>query len=203
MDLERIKSFSKKYLDKNDEMHDWCHALRVYRLSKKISKEEGGNPEVLAAASFLHDIGMWKDRKNHEEVSVELSKDILKDFDKVKRDNIIHCIRSHRFSKGRKPKTLEAKIIQDADKLDALGAMGISRALVHGGFFNRPLYNPKKKISKDYNGESETTIDHFYEKLLKIKDGLNTKVGGEIARDRHLFMEKFLKRFFDEWEGKR
>ena len=203
MDINKIKDFSKKYLDRNDPMHDFNHALRVYKLSMLIGRDEGADLDVLAAASFLHDIGMWKDRKNHEEVSIELSDKILEDIKKEKRNKIIDSIRSHRFSKNRKPKLLEAKIIQDADRLDALGAIGITRALVHSGYFKKPLYKPNKKISKIYDGESETVIDHFYEKLLNIKENLNTEMARKIAEERHKFMEEFLERFFKEWDGKK
>ena len=203
MDLEKIKKIAKKYSDKNDPIHRWDHVMRVYNLCMKIGKREGADLEVLKIASLLHDIGVWKDRKNHEKVGAEMAKKILKDYDKEKRENVIHCIEFHRFSKGLKPKTLEAKILQDADRLDAMGAIGIMRTMVHAGFFNMPVYIPGKNISTTYSGNSETTIDHFYEKILKIKDTLNTKTAREMAKHRHEFMEFFLKEFFEEWRGRK
>jgi len=203
MDLEKIKKIAKKYSDKNDPIHRWDHVMRVYNLCMKIGKREGADLEVLKIASLLHDIGVWKDRKNHEKVGAEMAKKILKDYDKEKRENVIHCIEFHRFSKGLKPKTLEAKILQDADRLDVLGAIGIGSVFTYSGFFNRPIYSPDKKISTVYRGDSETTIDHFYEKILKIKDTLNTKTAREIAEHRHEFVLLFLKEFFEEWDGRK
>ena len=203
MDLEEIKKMAKTYSDKNDMMHGWDHIMRVYDLCVKIGKEEGADLEVLKVAALLHDIGISKGRENHEKVGAEIAKKLLEDYDKEKKENIVHCIETHRFSKGLKPKTLEAKILQDADRLDAIGAIGIMRTMVHAGFFNRPVHIPGKNISTAYNGNSETTIDHFYEKLLKIKDTLNTKTAKEMAKHRHEFMESFLNEFFDEWDGKK
>jgi len=203
MDLEEIKRVAKTYLDKNDMMHGWDHVMRVYDLCVKIGKEEGADLEVLKIAALLHDIGISKGRENHEKIGAEIAKEILRGYDREKKENIIHCIEAHRFSKGLKPETLEAKILQDADRLDALGAIGIARTMVHAGFFNMPVYKPNKEISTRYNGKSETTIDHFYEKLLKIKDSLNTKTAKEMAKHRHEFMEFFLNEFFDEWDGKK
>ena len=201
MDIEKVKSIAKKYMERNDGAHNWDHVLRVYNLCMKIGEEEGADLEVLKLAALLHDIGIFKDRKNHEKVSAEMAREILEDYDK--KESVIHCIEAHRFSKQIKPKTLEAKILQDADRLDVLGAIGIVRAMIYSGENNRPVYIPEKSISDTYNGESETAIDHFYEKLLKIKDTLNTETAKKIAEHRHEFMEMFLEEFFDEWDGRR
>lgn len=203
MDFEKIRKIAKEHMDKNDVMHGWDHVLRVKNLCMKIGEKERANLEVLELASLLHDIGIYKGRENHEKTSADMAREILKDYDEEKKEKIIHCIESHRFSKGLKSKTLEAKILQDADRIDALGAIGITRAMVHAGFFKRPIYIPEKEISQNYSGKSETSIDHFYEKLLKMKDTLNTKTAKEIAEKRHNFMEYFLEEFFEEWEGKR
>ncbi|MCD6477527.1 MAG: HD domain-containing protein [Candidatus Aenigmarchaeota archaeon] len=204
MDIEKVKEIARKYYDSNDPMHGWDHIIRVYNLCMNIGKKEGADLEVLGLAALLHDIGISRGRDNHEKTGAVMAEEILKDYkDEERKKNVIHCIESHRFSKGIKPRTLEAEILQDADRLDAIGAIGIVRAMVHSGYFRRPIYIPDKKISMNYNGKSETAIDHFYEKLLKIKDSLNTRTAREIAEHRHKFMEIFLREFFDEWDGKK
>ena len=201
MDLKEIKKISKKYMDKNDGAHDWGHVQRVYNLCIKIGKEEGGDLEVLERAALLHDVGISEDRKNHEKVSASIARDLLKNYEKV--EEVAYCIECHRFSKGIKPETLEAEILQDADRLDVTGAMGITRTMVYTGNFNRPVHIPGKEVSPEYNGKSDTAIEHFYHKLLKIKDNLNTETAKEMAKHRHSYMESFLEEFFAEWDGKR
>ncbi|MCK4634999.1 MAG: HD domain-containing protein [Candidatus Aenigmarchaeota archaeon] len=201
--MKEIRKIAKKYMNKNDGAHGWDHVTRVYNLCMRIGKEEGADLEVLELAAFLHDIGISEDRENHEKVSAEITREILKDYDKKKMENVIHCIEVHRFSKGLKPITLEAKILQDADKLDVSGAIGIVRTMFYSGFLNRPVYIPEKEISHEYDGESETAVDHIYEKLMKIREKLNTETAKKIAEQRHDFMKKFMEEFFDEWEGKR
>lgn len=201
MDLNEIRKISKQYMDRNDGAHGWDHVTRVYNLCVKIGKEEGADLEILKLAALLHDIGISKDRENHEKVSVELAKEILKDYDKM--EEVLHCIDVHRFSKDLEPKTLEAKILQDADRLDVCGAVGIVRTMVYTGYVNRPVHIPGKKFSENYDGESETAVDHVYEKLLKIKDRLNTDTARKMAEHRHKFIEDFMEEFFEEWDGKR
>ena len=203
MDIKKIKELAKNYSNKNDMVHRWDHVLRVYKLCMKIGEKEGADLEVLKIAALLHDIGVWKDRKNHEKIGAEMAKEILKDYDKEKKENVIHCIEVHRFSKGLEPKTIEAKILQDADRLDVLGAIGIARVFAYSGVLNRPIHIPDEKISNVYTGESKTSIGHFYEKILKIKDTLNTETAREIAEHRHEFIEFFLNEFFDEWSCKK
>lgn len=201
MDLNEIRKIAKDYMDKNDGAHGWDHVQRVYNLCVNIGEKEGGDLDILERAALLHDVGINEDRKNHEKVSARIARDLLSDYDKV--DDVVYCIECHRFSKNMKPETLEAKILQDADRLDVLGAMGIIRTMVYTGYVNRPVHIPGKKFSENYDGKSETAINHFYEKLFKIKDSLNTKTAKKMAEKRHQYMENFLEEFFEEWDGNR
>lgn len=197
MDLEEIKRIAKEHSDKNDITHGWDHVQRVYNLCVKIGKAEGADLEVLKLASLLHDIGMHIDQKNHERVSAEMAKDILNGYEKI--EDVIYCIESHRFSKGIKPKTLEAEVLQDSDRLDAIGAMGISRVLGYTGHLGRPFHIPERKII----GDRKTAVDIFYGKTLRIKEGMNTDTARKIAEKRHKFVENFMSEFFAEWDGER
>ncbi|MFP4116333.1 MAG: HD domain-containing protein [Candidatus Aenigmatarchaeota archaeon] len=201
MDLEKIKDFAKKHLEKNDRGHGWQHTRRVLKLCEKINEEEGADLEVLRIAALLHDIGHHKDKDRHAAISAELAEEVLENYDK--REEVLHCIRTHRFSDDRKAETLEAKILQDADRLDAMGAVGVARTMMYSGANNRPIYLPEKKFSGGYDGESETAVEHFHDKLLKIKERLKTETAREIGEHRHCFMEEFLAQLEKEWEGER
>jgi len=201
MDLEKIKQISKEYMEKNDGAHGWDHVQRVYNLCVRIGEKEGADLDVLERAALLHDVGISEDRKNHEKISARIARDLLKDYEKV--DEVAYCIECHRFSKDIEPETIEAMILQDADRLDVLGAMGIMRTMVFTGHMDRPVHIPGKSPREKYNGKSETAIHHFYEKLLKVKDTLNTETAREMASKRHEYMEGFLDEFFAEWDGER
>ncbi len=201
MDLEEVRKTARMHMEKNDVAHGWDHVERVYNLCMKIGEKEGADLGVLKLAALLHDIGISRDRENHEKVSAEMAKDILHGYEKM--EDVVYCIESHRFSKGIVPMTLEAKVLQDADRLDVCGAMGITRTMTYTGAVKRPVHIPGKKISHTYTGESASAVDHVYEKLMKVKDRMNTKTGKEIAEKRHEFMEKFMEQFFAEWEGER
>lgn len=200
MDLEKVRSFARSHLDKNDMMHGWSHTQRVYNLSMKIGKNEEADLEVLKPAALLHDIGIHVDRKNHHEASAELAEEVLGKYEK--KDQVLHCIRAHRFSSPPESVTLESEVLQDADNLDAIGAIGLMRTMVHAGYFERPVYDPENEISEDYDGESETSIDHINSKLLNIKDRLHTETAEKIGEKRHEFVEEYKNRFLKEWEGK-
>ncbi len=189
--------------------HDYWHAIRVCNLCEQIGRKEKADLDVLRAAALLHDIYADKDYKNHITKSIRSSKKILKSvkFPQEKIDDVIHCIRFHETYHWFKKKvklSKEAKILQDADRLDALGTMGIARVFTFGGQYRRPIYNPKDRrgIYYGFKKTKKSSITHFYEKLLRLKEGMNTKTGKNIAKGRHKFMESYLKRFFKEWEGK-
>lgn len=201
MDMEKVREIAREHMDKNDMMHCWDHTERVYRLAVKIGEEENADIEVLKIAALLHDTGCHVDRDNHENTSAKIAEDVLDGYDK--KDEVIHCIKAHRFSKNKEPETLEAEILQDADDIDALGAVGLARLFVHSGFHKRPVYNGKKEFSQDYKDEGDTSIEHLHKKPLKILENLNTETARKMAENRHEFMEKFLDQFNDEVSGKK
>lgn len=194
--IEAIRSEAIKHYAWDSSAHDQLHAERVLRLSMRILEKEGGDPEILAAAALLHDIGMKYEIAedfDHAEKSAELAEQILLKigFPKEKIPEVVDIIRIHRFSRGIKALSLEAKILQDADRLDAIGAVGIARAFACGAKKGVPMYS--------HSGSS--TLNHFNEKLLKIKDSLNTETARRIAEERHEFTQLFLKKFLNEVEG--
>lgn len=189
--------------------HAFDHTERVYNLAIKIGKKEKADLDVLKAASLLHDIARLKEDNNevncHAEHGAIMAEKILKEMDfpgdKIK--NVIHSIKVHRHSKGLIAETKEARILQDADRLDALGAITIARMFSTGGKINRPLYTPEIPFGKVHKGYySDSTIHGFYAKILKITpETFNTSFAKKIARGRYKFVEKFLDQFFKEWKG--
>ncbi len=196
--IEEVMKFAKKHLEENDPMHSWPHTKRVYNLCTDIGKKEGADLEVLKRAALLHDIGMHIDRDNHAKVSAKLAEEVLEGFDK--KEEVLNCIKSHRFANDIKAETVEAKVLQDADDLDAMGATGIARAMAHSGAFDRPIYTPERG-GEEYNGNSESAAAHIREKLLKIKENLNTITAKDMANKRHTFIEKYLEQLEKEYRG--
>jgi uncharacterized protein len=187
--------------------HDKSHVERVYNLALRIAQKEDADLEVIKAAVLLHDIARaMEDEGKIEDHALESAKMATKileevDFPKKKAARVISCIETHRFKKGLQPQSLEAKILQDADRLDIIGAIGIARVFARSGWSNLPIYNPEIPPKGEYDGKSFTAINHIHEKILKVKDSVNTKTAKEIAKERHRFVEQFLKRFLKEWNG--
>ncbi|OGZ19843.1 MAG: hypothetical protein A2654_01055 [Candidatus Nealsonbacteria bacterium RIFCSPHIGHO2_01_FULL_43_31] len=204
-----IKNIKKFYIGYGGlSSHGFDHVERVLRMAKLISKKEGGDMETIEAAALLHDMGRTKEDKNerldHAAEGAKMARVYLGkiNFPKNKIGNVIHCIAVHRFSRGKKPETIEAEIIQDADRLDALGAIIITRVLSHGALHGLPVYDPRIKPLKKYTGKKATAINHFYEKILKITpSSFYTKTAQKIARQRYDFVVKFLDQFKKEWNG--
>lgn len=205
--IENVKKFVESKL--NDEItgHDYWHAIRVFKLARAINKKEGGDEFIISVAALIHDLA---DRKIDDKLSFEQLEDILKQFDIDKEiaKKIIYIVKYVSFSsKQPRMKTLELKIVQDADKLDALGAIGIARTFAYGGKDNRKIYDPavrprKRMSKKKYKEQKGHSINHLYEKLLKLKFLMNTKTGRGIAEKRHKFLENYLKQFHKEWNVK-
>lgn len=168
-----------------DPTHDFEHAKRVCSISVYLARQENADEEVVRAAALLHDVGHSLDEKEHENKSLEVASSLLDmtDFPKGKKELVLECIREHRFTKGEKAMSLEAKILQDADRLDAIGAVGIARCFLWSG--------EHRKVLKE-------AIKHFNEKLLKLKDVMNTDGGRRMAEERHRFMLEFLEKLEDE-----
>ncbi|ABL78560.1 HD domain-containing protein [Thermofilum pendens] len=189
--------------------HDLSHVERVYRLAMRIARELGAGVdlEVLGAAAILHDVARSMEDEglveDHAREGARIAREILKrvGFPEDKIERVAYCIEAHRYRGGGRPSSIEAQILQDADRLDALGAIGVARAFARGGARGTPFYDPSKPPKERYDGHSETVVNHFYEKLLKVKDTLNTEPARRIAEGRHRFMEEFLERFLKEWVG--
>lgn len=210
--LDEVKKYIRKSLGEEATGHDWWHSWRVWKLSKKIAEKEGGNLFVIELAALFHDIADWKFYGGSTKKGAEKAKSLLKklgvDDKTIKR--ICHIIDNVSFKGAgvkNKIKTKEGMIVQDADRLDVLGAIGIARIFAYGGFKGREIYNPNikpklHKTFKEYKNSKSTSINHFYEKILLLKDRLNTKTAKKIAERKHKFLENFLKEFFREWKVK-
>lgn len=187
--------------------HDQYHVERVYNLALRLAREESADPDVVKAAVLLHDIARALEDEgkieDHATEGARMARRILDevDFPKDKLDRVVECIEVHRFRNGRAPKSLEAKILQDADRLDILGAVGIARVFTRGGWGNKPIHDPSIPPKYEYDGRSETSVNHIVEKLLKIKDTMNTAAAKKIAEKRHRYVECFLQRLLAEWKA--
>ena len=208
--IDHAISFVKKQLQGAEAGHDWFHVERVWKLSQKIAAKEGGNLPVIELAALLHDIADPKFHNGDEHLALEISEDFLKqeNISKEITENVLYIIRNISF-KNKKVldnPPLELQIVQDADRLDAIGAIGIARAFNFGGYKNNVIYDPdippQLNMSKEeYKKSNGTTINHFYEKLLLLKDLLNTGTARKMAAERHRFMLSFLDEFYREWKG--
>ena len=203
--------FVKNQLAHAEGGHDWFHIERVYKNALLIAEEEECDLTVVKLAALLHDIADSKFHGGDESVGPKTARTFL-ESQNVKEDIILHVIaiienisfKGGNFEKKFNSKELE--IVQDADRLDAIGAIGIARTFNYGGFKNRPLYNPNIQpnlnMNKDeYKNSESPTLNHFYEKLLLLKDKMNTETGKKIAQKRHDFMVTFLSQFYAEWDG--
>ena len=211
--IKKTAEFVRKRLGKEVTGHDWWHAYRVWKMALRIAKEEGdADLFVVQLAALLHDIADWKFCQGDTTLGPKIAEKWLKKLG-VKEEIISHVceiIREISFKGAEvksEMKTKEGMIVQDADRLDAMGAIGIARCFATGAKLNREIYNPqiKPKLHKtfeEYKNSESTSINHFYEKLLLLKDLMNTKTAKKIAEKRHKFMEQFLDRFFKEWDGK-
>lgn len=208
-ELDQIAKISKKYFKNPVTGHDWFHVERVYQIAIKIGKDEKANIGILKPATLLHDIARKKEDmgkiKCHAQEGVKMARKILKNFNfpEEKIEKIAYVIKVHRYKQQIKPKTLEAQILQDADRLDSLGAINVGRIFSYGGEHKRPMHDPKIPPKSHYGSNSATSINHFFEKIFKLKPKtFNTKAGQQLALERYRYTKNFVKRFLQEWEGK-
>ncbi|HRN86678.1 MAG TPA: HD domain-containing protein [Candidatus Dojkabacteria bacterium] len=191
--------------------HDWWHIYRVWKLARNITEKERADLYIVELAALLHDIADWKFTEGDEEVGPKLASEWLEQLEVNENDinHITEIIKDLSY-KGAKVqtsmKTLEGKVVQDADRLDAMGAIGIARCFAYGGHKGREIYNPEIKpqlhdSAESYKNNKSPSINHFYEKLLLIKSLINTKSAEAIAQERHEFMEFYLETFFKEWDS--
>ena len=202
--LDSLKDEVKKRME-NDSVHDFEHTIRVYKNAQKICKKEKANEKLVLSAALLHDIISYPKSDKRSRISsiesAKKSKEILEKFDFSKDEIIIilDAIRDHSFSQNKIPKTLEGKILQDADRLDALGAIGIARVFATGGLLKRPFYNIDDPFCKRRTPDDNTwTIDHFFQKLLKLESLMNTKSGKAEAMKRTRVLKEFLNQLKQE-----
>jgi uncharacterized protein len=193
--------------------HDWFHVERVRNVAMSIAREEGADAFVVELAALLHDVADWKFAGGDHDAGPRAAREWLSSLgvDPAAMDHVASIIAGLSF-KGAGVETpmstIEGKCVQDADRLDAIGAIGIARAFAYGGHKGRALYDPAMPPQphasfEAYKKNAGPTINHFYEKLLLLKDRMNTATGKRLAAERHAFLEMFLEQFFAEWEGKR
>ena len=205
--------FVKAKLENAEGGHDWFHIERVYKNALQIADGEVCNITVVKLGALLHDIADSKFHNGNEAIGPKIAREFLEseNVDEYTIQHVINIIENISFKGGNTEKlfsSIELNIVQDADRLDAIGAIGIARAFNYGGFKNRPIFNPniapKFKMSKEEYKKSEApTINHFYEKLLLLKNKMNTQTGKQIAQERHRYMEGFLSQFYAEWDGEK
>ncbi|MGV3461556.1 MAG: HD domain-containing protein [Flavobacterium sp.] len=211
--IDNTIQFVKQQLQGAEGGHDWFHIERVYKNATLIAQGEECNTEIVQLGALLHDVADSKFHNGDESVGPKVARDFL-ESEGVAEETIIHVIaiiENISFKGGnfeKKFKSIELDIVQDADRLDALGAIGIARTFNYGGFKNRVLYDPaiapNLAMSKEeYKKSDAPTLNHFYEKLLLLKDRMNTETGKKLAEGRHRYMEDFLEQFYAEWNGER
>jgi uncharacterized protein len=206
-------AFVKKELKNAEGGHDWFHIARVFKNTLLISKDEKVAIFVVSLAALLHDIADPKFYNGDETVGPKVATTFLKEqkVDTVIITHVINIIKHISFKnsfdkEAKKFTSKELEVVQDADRLDAIGAIGIARCFNYGGFKNRALYDPEiipnlNMTKEQYKNSDAPTLNHFYEKLLLLKDQMNTASGKKIAAQRHAFMETYLLQFYNEWDG--
>jgi uncharacterized protein len=212
--IEATKAFVKSELIDAEGGHDWFHVARVYKNTLLIAKNEPVDFTVVSLAALLHDIADPKFYNGDETVGPRVASEFLlkHNVDSEIIEHVTQIIENmsfkNSFDLNINFNSKEMEVVQDADRLDAIGAIGIARCFNYGGFKDRALYNPEilpnlNMTKAEYKASKAPTLNHFYEKLLLLKDKMNTKTGKRIALDRHKYMEDFLKQFYAEWEGQR
>ncbi|MGB0886509.1 MAG: HD domain-containing protein [Vicingaceae bacterium] len=203
--------FVQQELEGAEGGHDWLHIERVWKNAKLIAKSEDVDIEIVEIAALLHDIADSKFHNGDEKIGPKKALNFLigQDADYRVIDHVLAIIENVSFKGGNEARTFnstELDVVQDADRLDAIGAIGIARTFNYGGFKNRAIYDPEIKpnlnmTKEQYKATTAPTMNHFYEKLLLLKDTMNTETGSKIAEQRHAFMEQYLEQFYNEWEG--
>tara|TARA_R110000823_G_scaffold159218_5_gene290391 strand:- start:39016 stop:39678 length:663 start_codon:yes stop_codon:yes gene_type:complete len=211
--IKNTIAFVKNELQNAEGGHDWFHIERVYKNALLISESEKVDRTIVSLGALLHDIADSKFHNDDETIGPKKARQFLK-TQNISEEIIAHVIKiieNVSYKGGNQTQKFHSKeleVVQDADRLDALGAIGIARTFNYGGFKNRKLYDPEIKPNlhmtpSEYKASDAPTINHFYEKLLLLRDLMNTKTGRKLAEERHVFMETFLKQFYAEWNGKK
>lgn len=211
--IQNTIRFVKTQLQGAEAGHDWFHVERVYKMAVRINKTEKADETVVALGALLHDVADSKFHNGDETIGPKMARAFLEQegVDAVTVNHVVKIIENISFKGGNFSQSFHSReldIIQDADRLDAIGAIGIARTFNYGGFKNRELYNPDVKPNLNMDKETykktvSPTLNHFYEKLLLLKDRMHTETAQKIADNRHRFMENYLAQFLAEWEGER
>lgn len=210
--IANTKNYVKKQLANAEGGHDWFHIERVYRNALQIAKGEQVNLLVVKLGALLHDIADSKFYNGDETIGPRLAQNFLRAEGVEEKiitavTNIIENISFKGGNFGTANDSIELQVVRDADRLDAIGAIGIARCFNYGGYKNRVLYDPNippnlHMSKEEYKTATSPTINHFYEKLLLLKDRMHTKTARDIAQKRHEYMQAYLSQFYKEWEGK-
>lgn len=213
--VEQTIAFVKETLQGAEGGHDWFHIQRVFRNTLLIAKDEEVDILVVSLGALLHDIADPKFHDGDESIGPEMAREFMRSIgvpgDKAK--HVVRIIENISFKNSldksgqQRFDSKELQVVRDADRLDAIGAIGIARTFNYGGFKNRELYNPDvppnlKQSKEEYKKSTSPTINHFYEKLLLLKDRMHTDTGRKLAEKRHQYMLDFLEQFYDEWNGR-
>ena len=211
LEIEKIKQKTLKYHSNLDGGHFFDHTERVYNMAVKIAKSEKDvNMKIIKLAALLHDVARFKETENpklcHAEEGVKMAREILKQegYDEKIINHVCDCISTHRYSKKLEPKSKEAAILQDADRLDALGAIIIGRVFSKWALYKKQMYDPNILPAKEYPSKDsgKTSLNHFKEKILHIKpETFKTELARQIAKSRYQYVRDFVKRFEKEWRG--
>ncbi|MFD0673211.1 HD domain-containing protein [Cohnella sp. GCM10027633] len=209
--LEAARYWVREKLERENSGHDWWHIDRVVRTARTIATAEGANAFVCELAALLHDMADEKLNDDPAAAQQELERWLAgSGVSEEDAAHIVEIIDTMSFKGGSRPpmRTTEGRVVQDADRLDAIGAVGISRVFAYSGAKSRPIHDPDvaprgSMTEEEYRSGRDTAINHFYEKLLKLKDLMNTDAGMALAAERHRFMETYLEQFYAEWDGRR
>jgi uncharacterized protein len=209
--VEKTAQYVKGRMEGESSGHDWWHVLRVMRMATHIAEEEKADLFIVQMAALLHDLDDWKLKEEGESAGTREAREWLEsvDVDKETAGRICRIIEGISYKGANVPtamETLDGKVVQDADRLDALGAIGIARAFAYGGKKGRAMHEPDARPAlhgsfEEYKAAKGTTINHFHEKLLLLKERMNTETGKKMAEERDAFLRLFLERFLEEWEG--
>ncbi|MFC5446919.1 HD domain-containing protein [Paenibacillus aestuarii] len=209
--LQAAEALVKEKLERDSSGHDWWHIYRVVQTTKRIAAMEGADSFVCELAALLHDVADEKLNPDPAAAQRELEHWLAASGTPAAQvQHVLEIISTMSFKGGARPpmRTLEGQVVQDADRLDAIGAVGISRVFAYSGWKGRPIHDPSVTVREhmteaEYRSGNDTAINHFYEKLLKLKELMNTAYARKMAEERHNFMEQYLTQFYAEWEGEK
>lgn len=203
----QVRPRAKPYFENVAPAHDWHHVQRVANLAETLAAEYDPDGRILFSAVWLHDIGRGREDRgeieDHAEWGAEEAEGILAEFGAAEHEirAVQHCIRAHRFSNDVEPETVEAKLLSDADNLDALGAVGIARNFCYGGEYGEPMHDPDLPLDADETRAGATSMNHFHKKILRLPSRMYTDAGRRVADERRAFVETFIDRFEREIDG--